>query len=396
MDGSIERLATITDHLVGFPTTADNAEAIHGCIDWVRAHLLARSPRLTVQRFIWHDKPSLLFTAGKNLPRVLFCGHLDVVEAPRQDDFRATPLDETRLRGRGTADMKGPVAALIDIMATEPQTGLGLLLTTDEEIGGEDGVGHFLENVGWRPDVVVMPDGGANMRLVTEQKGILRLRIVSGGKPVHSSRPWLGENAIEVLWRGYQALLRAYPTPADEEDWRVSIALTELHGGITPNTVPWQAEATLDIRFPGSITTGPQLFTAISRRLARYGITAHMVVHIPPFSIDPDAPQIDRLQAIARAMRLGPLPLVREAGASDARYFSQLGVPVLMFQPDCFGWHGTDEWVDLASLASFRALCAHTMRSMLARLARPTSLASKSSASIDTDAPAAMSAAAYR
>ncbi len=370
MDRSHERLATILDHLVSFPTVADNADAIHSCVDWVRASILTRSPRLSVQRFTSHDKPSLLFIAGKQPPRVLLCGHIDVVEAFRLDAYHATTSGDERMQGRGTADMKGPVAALIDIMESEPQSGLGLLLTADEEIGGEDGVGHFLRSVEWRPEVVIMPDGGANMRLVIEQKGILRLRIVASGTPSHSARPWLGESAIERLMRGYHALSKAYPMPADEDDWRVSIALTDLHAGIAQNVIPWQAEAILDIRYPASgPETGQHLASDITRRLARHQISTHVVMHAPTFTVCDDAPMVQRLQCVARALRLGPLPVAREAGASDARYFSQEGVPVLMFQPECRGWHTADEWVSLPSLAGFRTLCLHTARSLLARTA---------------------------
>jgi succinyl-diaminopimelate desuccinylase len=360
-----ERLATITEHLVSFPTVDGNSHDIYNCLDWVRTRVLTQSPRLDVRSFNSHDKPSLLFTAGKVPPRVLFCGHLDVVEAPKKE-FHASLVDSTRIRGRGTADMKGPIAALLDIMATEPISGVGLLLTTDEEVGGENGTNHVLQNLDWKPDVVVLPDGGANMRLVVEQKGILRLRITAKGVAAHSSRPWLGDNPFMHIYHAHDALLRAYPMPKSEDDWRVSIALTEMFGGVAPNSVPWHAEATLDIRYPDE---GEEQFARmvadIRRRLARYGITAHIASKSPGFRLDTDMPVLDRLQDVATYLRHEKLPLAREAGASDARYFASAQVPVLMFQPECANWHGADEWVDLASLASFRTLCLGFARSML-------------------------------
>src|SRR5579884_2120006 len=168
MDKKVEeRLARITEHLVSYPTVDGNNRDLHGCVEWVKARVLTNRPSLNIRGFCSHDKPSLLFTAGKTPPKVLLCGHLDVVEAPKPE-FTASIVGESRMRGRGTADMKGPIAALIDIMATEPIPGLGLLVTTDEEIGGENGVNHVLQNLDWRPDVVILPDGGANMCLVGE------------------------------------------------------------------------------------------------------------------------------------------------------------------------------------------------------------------------------------
>lgn len=381
-----ERLETLTSHLVSFPTVTDQPDAINHCINWVRTHILTRASRLHARQFDSHGRPSLLFSSGDAPPRILLCGHLDVVEAQdRQRDFQARELGEHLLGGRGTADMKGPIAAMIDLMETEAQPGLGLLLTTDEETGGEDGVGAFLRAVEWRPEVVILPDGGAGMRLVEEQKGILRLKISTEGQAAHGSRPWLGINAIDQLYRGYQSLLRKYPIPTGEDDWRISITLSQLHGGLTLNSVPWHAEAILDIRYPGTEARSGQILLAdIRRRLARHHIQVDILSQANAFKLDTASPHIARLEQALREYRIDALPRCREAGASDARYFSEEGIPVLMFQPECADWHGANERIMLPSLATFRRALAAFTRStltnrggMTGRGARPTPIASK-------------------
>ena len=204
------------------------------------------------------------------------------------------------------------------------------------------------------------------MRLITEQKGILRIGLTAHGVAAHGSRPWLGDNPISHIYRGYEALLRAYPEPTNEEDWRVSIALTEFYAGVASNSVPWRAEGTLDVRFPafGNISA-QSIFADIKRRLARYDVVAHIVSQGEGFCLDAGSPIVQRFQDVAQVVRQAPLPLAREAGASDARYFAAEGIPVLMFQPECAGWHGDDEWIDLPSLATFRALCVGFSRSYL-------------------------------
>ncbi len=363
-----ERLATITGHLVQFPTVGNNEEDITHCVNWVRTHILTRASRLHARQFQSGGKPSILFTAGDGPPRVLLCGHLDVVEA--QDhlrDYTATQIDDRHLGGRGTADMKGPIAALIDIMETDAQSGLGLLLTTDEESGGEHGVGSVVQKLEAMPDVVILPDGGANMRLVTEQKGILRLKIVSEGVAAHGARPWLGVNSVVQLMRGYEGLLRAYPLPKSEDDWRTSITLSQIHGGITPNTVPWYAEAILDIRYPGSLITAESLYLDIKRRLARFHVQTHRLSQCDPYTLDMASPFVAQLQKIASSFPFSALAPSRESGASDARYFGNAGVPVLMFQPECAGWHSANERINLDSLADYRTLCTAFVRSLLQR-----------------------------
>ncbi len=367
IDMLVERLATTTEQLVSFPTVARDPAALQHCVEWTRAHMLKHAPRLHARTFVSNGKPSLLCYAGETLPRLLLSGHLDVVEAVHPGAFTATQDDSMHLRGRGTADMKGPVAALLDVMEHDPLPGLGLLLTTDEEIGGQDGTAYVLQQLPeWRPEVVVMPDGGANMRLVTEQKGVLRLRLEAEGVAAHGSRPWLGINAIDRVYAAYKKLLRKYPIPAGEEDWRVSITLSQLYGGDTVNAVPHKAEATLDIRFP-QILDAAKLALSLRKLLAPLGVAAHVQKVSPAFRLDVEDPAVRQLQQAARDTYGQPLPEVREAGASDAHWYAPDDVPVLLFQPECAEWHGADEWVALPSLAMFRSTLATFTRAYLGR-----------------------------
>jgi succinyl-diaminopimelate desuccinylase len=369
MERLIERLAAITDHLVRFQTTELNHREQVDCLEWVKGSILAHKPQLNVQYFCSNEKPSYLITAGKSTPRILFCAHLDVVEAEHARDFTATKLDSIRMRGRGTADMKGPAAALIDIMMQEPMTGMGLLLTTDEELGGRDGTEYVLNATGLRPEVVILPDGGSNMRLITEQKALFRLRLISHGLAAHGSRPWQGDNAALHIYHGYEALLQAYPAPQYEDDWCPSITLSQISTINNPvNTVPGHAEGMLDVRFPdtGSITL-QQLQTEITRILDKFQVECRLVAATPGFKLDITTPYLQRLQEVTSATRRRPMELAREAGASDARFFSPFNIPVLMFQPECSGWHGPDEWINVESLAEFRTICRNFARATLGK-----------------------------
>nr|MBA3826004.1 M20/M25/M40 family metallo-hydrolase [Ktedonobacterales bacterium] len=334
------------------------------CAEWTRAHVIKRKPRIDTQMFTSNGKPSILFTTGNVPPRILLCGHLDVVEAIHQD-YTTSQTTETQLSGRGTADMKGPIAAMLDIMEYEPVTGMGLLLTTDEEVGGIDGVAHVLGQIPWRPEVVILPDGGANMQLVTEQKGLLHLRLEAFGTAAHGSRPWKGDSAIDRLYRGYQKLIRAYPQPTSEDDWRISIMLSELHGGLTPNSVPWMAEASLDIRFPATYNAG-EIVKHIRKIVAQLAITVHVVKVVPAMKMDSQNSSVALLQQTAQSVAGTFLPLVREVTISPAASaLSSSDIPTLMFQPQCGNWHEESEWVDLVSLAKFRNLCVRFAKDYL-------------------------------
>ncbi|HKS70011.1 MAG TPA: M20/M25/M40 family metallo-hydrolase [Ktedonobacterales bacterium] len=367
-DTMVERLAKLASMLIEERTVAHHEKALRDCFMRVGGYLHQHAPHAEPRFFEDGGFRSLLVTHGAGPARVLLCGHLDVVPG---DDEQFTPrrLSGDRLGGRGAADMKGPIAALLDAFAAEPLPGLGLLLTSDEELGGEHGTRYVLDQLareGALPAAALLPDGGANMRLVAEQKGVLRLRVVASGRAAHGARPWLGVSAVERLLAGYRAVLRAFPPPKAEDDWRPSIALTQLStGDNAQNTIPARAEATLDIRFPAEVGRPEALCAQISARLHRYGIAPSDVSIAPAFALDLGSSWVARLQEVAASVRGEALPLVREAGASDARFFATYGIPALIFQPECVGWHGPDEWVNLESLAVFREIVARFVRAVL-------------------------------
>src|SRR5690348_13757332 len=182
MPDDTERLAEIAAALIAFPSLADDGDALERCLAWAVEHVRSRAPDLRIQRYHAGGKPSALLWYGDTPPRVLLAGHLDVVAASGPDAFTPRRDERGRLYGRGAADMKGPVAALLDLLAHERRSGLGLLLTSDEESGGEHGALHVIERMETLPEVVLLPDGGANLRLICEQKGVLRLALSTRGE----------------------------------------------------------------------------------------------------------------------------------------------------------------------------------------------------------------------
>lgn len=377
---AVEHLAELTTRLVAFRTVSGETNGeLQACVEYVRAHIRDRVPAVHEWAVpIAGGKPSLLCSIGDEPPRLLLCGHVDVVAATDEAAFSAYRVGGkgSWLVGRGTADMKGPVAALIDIFESDQVRGLGILLTSDEESGGNDGTRHVLECIPWRPDVVLLPDGGANMRLVTEQKGLLRMRLDAMGRAAHAARPWKGKNAAERLYQAHRLLKRAYGQPRGESDWRPSISLTYVQTGKNNwNVVPDHAEAVVDMRYPGSgpfAWTKATLLQDIQSRLgngrnARLQVQVTELLDVDPFLLDTDSPWIEHLQTVVKQVQDEPLPLHREAGGSDARFFCREGIPVLMYQPRCEDAHGSHERISMESLAEFREITARFVRRVLHR-----------------------------
>jgi succinyl-diaminopimelate desuccinylase len=70
----------------------------------------------------------------------------------------------------------------------------------------------------------------------------------------------------------------------------------------------------------------------------------------PPLSTDPHDPQVQRLAACVAEVTGRNPQMYREHFASDARYYSEEGMPAVCFGPIGAGLHSDEEWVDVASL----------------------------------------------
>ncbi len=143
-------------------------------------------------------------------PRVHFNGHIDVVEPGSGwsfDPFAATLQDE-RIYGRGTCDMKGGIAAamiamevLLDVMPDLPGT-LELSGTADEESGGYGGVAWLCEQGLLTRDTVdhvIIPEPLNKDRVCLGHRGVWWAEIETFGRIAHGSMPFLGDSAIRHM-----------------------------------------------------------------------------------------------------------------------------------------------------------------------------------------------------
>ncbi len=150
---------------------------------------------------------------GKNL---LYNGHMDVVPPGNVDDWKYPPLSATIKRkkfiyGRGTADMKGGVAAMaialkiLKDLEIELSGNLIFNAVADEETGGKFGTGWCLENVleSIKCDFAIVGETSnykpLSHAIVLGEKGRVQLKIITKGISGHASVPFLGKNAIYMM-----------------------------------------------------------------------------------------------------------------------------------------------------------------------------------------------------
>ena len=311
--------------------------------------------------------PSLLIANSSGLDfDVLFVGHVDVVPANRS--LFEPKIEGDRILGRGAADMKGPVAALAQIMkqvvAQNISRRVGLLLTSDEEISGEWGVGHVLRQ-GLRSDFTIIPDGGFDFEIITREKGILQLELTAHGVAAHASRPWKGKNALQelvaVTSRILTELVKRYGVSSADDTWHTLGSLTVLQSGTAANVIPSTARAEMDFRFtePGHYD---ELLNLAREACAGTDVKFLELMSGPPL-LCPDVPQIAKLQKITSTYLGREVPVTDYYAACDGRYFSECGMPVIVFRSPNSGGHGDEEWVSISGLWKYVDIVLKFLRS---------------------------------
>lgn len=348
-------LGQLASELIAFRSTADRPAERRRCFEYLKS--LFAGSGLGISEISSYGVDSLLVHRGSQTPKILLFGHYDVVEG-EDGQFSAIERDG-KLYGRGALDMKSGVAALVSLMLEAPARGwdAALALTGDEETGGFNGIKTLLDG-GLRPGCAILPDGGnAPHNVVRKEKGVLWLKVTACGQGAHGSAPWSGDSAIMRLRRALDAIDREFRSLDGHPDdhWVATCNIGRIEGGSAFNRVPDSACASCDIRYTEN--DDPQAILELLRRAVPDGTQLETALLEPPVFVAEDDPLVVAYRgAISRAGLVPQFSL--DHGSSDARFFTPLGIPVILSQPQGDGLHGPDEWVSVASIAQYRAIAA--------------------------------------
>jgi succinyl-diaminopimelate desuccinylase len=337
-------LIDLTKELIRFRSMLSRPDEIKRCVDFIERFLTDAGA--TCKRIEYEGVPSIAALPVPDFAPVLLMTHIDVVDAP---DRLFEPVEKDgKLYGRGSIDDK--YAAALSMMLfrehlhrarkegrSQEQLPLGILITGDEEAGGHKGAKEALKTI--RTEFCIALDGGNVHKIVTKEKGVLRLKLISRGKAAHGSRPWLGENAIEKLFEDYQSLKSFFREEAPEH-WHKTINFSILHAGKSANQVPDLAEAVFDIRY-----TEKDDVDALVKQM-RNTIKGELLVEmIEPLFTSGESDYLKLLLDLSKGAALG-----FEHGASDARFLKEHGMPGVVWGADGdLSAHAYDEHLNLES-----------------------------------------------
>ncbi|SDO35645.1 ArgE/DapE family deacylase [Lentzea jiangxiensis] len=324
------------------------------CARWFQergfaAHRLERRP----------GRPSIVAVrkgtgGGKSL---MLNGHVDTVGLAGYDGDPLEPVvEDGRMFGRGTFDMKGGIAAMMVAAARatgRPLRGDVIVACVADEEHGSSGTEEVLESFTADAAIVTEP---SHLEVTLAHKGFVWFEVEIGGRAAHGSRPELGVDAIAKAGHFLVALEQLGHDLATGPQHPLlgtgTVHASLISGGEEASTYPASCRITLERRtVPGESPrrTEDELQAIIDRLEATvpdFSATLTRGLAREPFEADPDAEIVRTLVAA-----LGEPPVVRaEPFWTDCALLDRAGIPCLLFGVDGAGAHAATEHVDLASL----------------------------------------------
>jgi succinyl-diaminopimelate desuccinylase len=353
-----KRQLDLLQHLVRFPTITDDPATNRAALDWIEQQL--EGLPLHILRLENQGVPCLVATTtgtkNRKAPKLWLAAHMDVVAAEAQDF--APVVHEGRLYGRGTHDMKFAVACYIELLQelgpALANYDLGLLITTDEEVGGEHGVRWLVEDQGFRGSAVLLPDSSTPWQIELSSKGITRYELTATGRAAHASKPWQGINAIDEAMAFVNNLRTHFPVEpcGDDHHQHNTLNLGVVSGGLAVNQVASSATAQIDIRSTadtsldtvrGWIEQAKTAMPNVDTRLIRYDRAAEF----------PEGEASELFRNTAQEVAGITVGAHHAHGGSDGRFFTWAGVPVVNVGIVGSGYHTSPEWIDIADFSNF-------------------------------------------
>ncbi|MBU6248716.1 MAG: succinyl-diaminopimelate desuccinylase [Xanthomonadaceae bacterium] len=349
-----------------------------GCQATIAGRLAQAGFRMRHLRF--GEVDNLWATHGEGGPTLAFLGHTDVVPsgpagAWRFDPFEPTVVDGV-LYGRGAADMKGSVAAMVvaleAFVAAHPDHAgrVGLLLTSDEEgptnLNGVRRVAEAFRAEGERIDWCVVGEPSSAARLGdlirVGRRGSLSGTLTVRGVQGHVAYPEKAKNPIHAVAPALADLAAERWDEGNADFPPTSFQISNLNAGTgASNVIPGTLTALFNFRY-GTASTADDLKVRTEAILGRHGLDYALDWNLSgePFLTPPGGRLREVVVDVCRELA-GEAPVQSTGGGtSDGRFIAPLGAEVVELGPVNATIHQVDECVALADLerlpAFYRAI----------------------------------------
>ncbi|KAB2876338.1 MAG: succinyl-diaminopimelate desuccinylase [Burkholderiaceae bacterium] len=316
-------------------------------------------------------------------PTVVLAGHTDVVPPGPLEQWHSDPFVPThrdgRLFGRGAADMKTSVAAMVvaseEFVRAQPAHAgaVALLITSDEEGPSTDGtvrVVEVLQQRGEQLDCCIVGEPTSVDKLgdmiKNGRRGSLSCRLTVQGVQGHVAYPQLARNPIHQLAPALAELATTEWDRGNAHFPPTTFQVSNIHGGTGAlNVIPGHAVVECNFRF-STESTPQSLRERVETILDRHGLDfeAQWTIGGEPFLTTPGTLS-ESLSAAIRAERGVTPVLSTTGGTSDGRYIAKICPQVVEFGPINETIHKIDENVIVADIEPLKNIYRRTLETLL-------------------------------
>jgi succinyl-diaminopimelate desuccinylase len=329
------------------------------------------------------DVTNLWARRGDAQPLLVFAGHTDVVPTGPLERWSSDPFIPThrdgRLYGRGAADMKTSLAAMVvaveEFVAAHPnhKGSIGFLITSDEEGPAIDGtviVCNQLKARGEHMDYCVVGEPTSVNQIgdtiKNGRRGTMSGKLIIKGIQGHIAYPQLAKNPIHLAMPALAELAAIEWDQGNEYYLPTSWQMSNIHAGTgASNVIPGECIVDFNFRFATSSTV-EGLQKGVHSVLDKHGLDYDLkwTVGGLPF-LTPRGSLSDALSSAIKAETGIDTELSTTGGTSDGRFIAQICPQVVEFGPTNASIHKIDEHIAVSEIEPLKNIYRRTLENLL-------------------------------
>lgn len=337
-----------------------------------------------IEKMPFGDVTNSWMRRGEAHPLLVFAGHTDVVPTgPRErwssDPFTAKLADDGMLYGRGSADMKGSIAAFVTacerfVGANPDHAGsIALLITSDEEGPAVDGTRRVVETLEARGEkidwcLVGEPSSTEEVGDVVKngRRGSLSAKLLVRGRQGHVAYPHLARNPIHQALPALGELVETVWDEGNEFFPPTTFQISNIAGGTgAGNVIPGELSVDFNFRFSTENSAG-RLRQRVAAILGAHELDYEIswTLSGEPF-LTASGELVDAVAHAIREVTGRTTELSTAGGTSDGRFIAPTGAQVVELGPVNASIHQIDERVRATDLDTLSEIYEATLRRLL-------------------------------
>lgn len=329
------------------------------------------------------DVTNLWARKGTTQPLLVFAGHTDVVPTGPRDQWQSDPFlpshRDGKLYGRGAADMKTSIAAMV--VAVEEFTlahpnhsgSIGFLITSDEEGPATDGTVVVCEKLKARGEqldycIVGEPTSSGELgdMIKNGRRGTMSGKLIIKGVQGHIAYPHLAKNPLHLAMPALAELAIEKWDDANEYYLPTSWQMSNIHGGTgASNVIPGEMVIDFNFRFSTASTVEDlqqRVHAILDKHALEYSLA--WIIGGRPF-LTPRGALSAALAAAIKSETGIETELSTTGGTSDGRFIAQICPQVIEFGPPNGSIHKIDEHIEVRFIDPLKNIYRKTLENLL-------------------------------